>query len=120
MKKVEVSLSFESPVGNCYSEAAPQEYFTILLPCPVTPGFFQLRQAQDAPWHSRSTVSLASPATRVAKSNVRCRGEDVRSFLQRAISHFMQKKKHYSRFLAFSLQIKLGVVESYAKGRMGS
>jgi len=103
MKKVEVSPSFASPVGTCYSEAAPQEYFTILLPCPVTPGFFQLRQAQDAPWHSRSTVFLASPATRVAMSNVRCRGGDVMSFAQRAISHFMQRKKHCPFFLASPL-----------------
>jgi hypothetical protein len=91
------------PVGTCYSEAAPQEYFTNIPPCFVAPGFFQLKQTQAVPWHSRSTVSLASPATQVEKSNVRCRCGDVTSFPQRAVIHFIQRKKHCPLFLASPL-----------------
>jgi hypothetical protein len=46
---------------------------------------------------------LSFPATKVAKSSVRCGGGDAVASSRRAISHFIEKNKHCPLFLASSL-----------------
>ena len=48
--------------------------------------------------------SLSFPATQVVKCNVRCGGGDAISRPQRAISHLIEKNKHYPLSLAFPLR----------------
>lgn len=49
------------------------------------------------------SYSLSLPATQVEKGNVRCGGGDAVSYPQSAISHFIEKNKYRSLFLASPL-----------------
>jgi hypothetical protein len=63
--------------------------------------------------------SLSPAATQVEKCNRGCRGGDAISYSNNAVSHFIEKNRHFPLFLASSLLFQVQLIGPHAKGRMG-